>query len=58
MRLEKLHLLPLEHGRLEQIRPQRLPILVQAETLDRQPDKKGDRVKMTLSGKFLPYKRY
>lgn len=27
-------------------------------TLDRQPDQKGDRVKMTLSGKFLPYKRY
>jgi cyanate lyase len=27
-------------------------------TLDREPDQKGDRVKMTLSGKFLPYKRY
>jgi cyanate lyase len=27
-------------------------------TLERQPDPKGDRVKMTLSGKFLPYKRY
>ena len=27
-------------------------------TLDRQPDQKGDRVKMVLSGKFLPYKRY
>lgn len=27
-------------------------------TLERQPDQKGDRVKMTLSGKFLPYKRY
>ena len=27
-------------------------------TLDRQPDQKGDRVKMMLSGKFLPYKRY
>ena len=26
--------------------------------LDRQPDQKGDRVRMTLSGKFLPYKRY
>jgi cyanate lyase len=26
--------------------------------LERQPDQKGDRVKMTLSGKFLPYKRY
>ena len=27
-------------------------------TLERQPDQKGDRVRMTLSGKFLPYKRY
>jgi cyanate lyase len=27
-------------------------------TLERQPDPKGDRVRMTLSGKFLPYKRY
>jgi cyanate lyase len=27
-------------------------------TLERQPDPKGDRVKLTLSGKFLPYKRY
>jgi hypothetical protein len=26
--------------------------------LDRQPDQKGDRVKVTMSGKFLPYKRY
>jgi cyanate lyase len=26
--------------------------------LERQPDQKGDRVRMTLSGKFLPYKRY
>ena len=26
--------------------------------LERQPDQKGDRVKMILSGKFLPYKRY
>jgi cyanate lyase len=26
--------------------------------LDRQPDQKGDRVKLTMSGKFLPYKRY
>ena len=26
--------------------------------LEREPDQKGDRVKMTLSGKFLPYKRY
>jgi len=27
-------------------------------TLERQPDPKGDRVKMVLSGKFLPYKQY
>ena len=27
-------------------------------TLDRQPDQKGDRVKISMSGKFLPYKRY
>ncbi len=27
-------------------------------TLERQPDQKGDRVRMTLSGKFLSYKRY
>ncbi len=27
-------------------------------TLDRQPDQKGDRVRVTMSGKFLPYKRY
>ena len=27
-------------------------------TLERQPDQKGDRVKMTMSGKFLAYKRY
>ncbi len=26
--------------------------------MDRQPDPKGDRVKITMSGKFLPYKRY
>ena len=26
--------------------------------LERQPDPKGDRVKLTLSGKFLSYKRY
>jgi cyanate lyase len=26
--------------------------------LERQPDPKGDRVKLTLSGKFLPYKEY
>ena len=26
--------------------------------LERQPDQKGDRVKVTISGKFLPYKRY
>ena len=27
-------------------------------TLERLPDPKGDRVKVTMSGKFLPYKRY
>ena len=27
-------------------------------TMERQPDQKGDRVKLGLSGKFLPYKRY
>ncbi len=27
-------------------------------TMERQPDPKGDRVKMTMSGKFLPYKYY
>jgi cyanate lyase len=27
-------------------------------TIERQPDPKGDRVKVTMSGKFLPYKRY
>jgi cyanate lyase len=27
-------------------------------TLDRQPDQKGDRVKISMSGKLLPYKRY
>jgi cyanate lyase len=26
--------------------------------LERQPDPKGDRVRITMSGKFLPYKRY
>ena len=26
--------------------------------IERQPDAKGDRVKLTLSGKFLPYKEY
>ncbi len=26
--------------------------------LERQPDQKGDRVKITMSGKFLAYKRY
>jgi len=26
--------------------------------LDRQPDQKGDRVRISMSGKFLPYKRY
>jgi len=27
-------------------------------TIERQPDPKGDRVKLTMSGKFLPYKEY
>jgi cyanate lyase len=27
-------------------------------TMERQPDPKGDRVKLTMSGKFLSYKRY
>ncbi len=27
-------------------------------TLERQPDPKGDRVKIAMTGKFLPYKRY
>ncbi len=27
-------------------------------TLERQPDQKGDRVKIGMSGKFLPYKTY
>jgi cyanate lyase len=27
-------------------------------TIDRVPDPKGDRVKVTLNGKFLPYRRY
>ena len=27
-------------------------------TMERQPDQKGDRVKLTMSGKFLPYKQY
>ncbi|HTS93533.1 MAG TPA: cyanase [Stellaceae bacterium] len=26
--------------------------------LERQPDQKGDRVRVTMSGKFLPYKQY
>jgi cyanate lyase len=26
--------------------------------IDRQPDQKGDRVKISMSGKFLPYKEY
>ena len=26
--------------------------------IERQPEPKGDRVKLTLSGKFLPYKEY
>ena len=27
-------------------------------TLERQPDPKGDRVKIAMTGKFLPYRRY
>jgi len=27
-------------------------------TLERQPDQKGDRVKVAMTGKFPPYKRY
>ena len=27
-------------------------------TLERQPDQKGDRVKLTMTGKFLPYREY
>ena len=27
-------------------------------TLERETDQKGDRVKLTMTGKFLPYKRY
>ena len=27
-------------------------------TMERQPDQKGDRVRLTMSGKFLGYKRY
>jgi cyanate lyase len=27
-------------------------------SIERQPDPKGDRVKLTLSGKFLPYREY
>ncbi len=27
-------------------------------TMERQPDQKGDRVRLTMSGKFLPYKQY
>jgi cyanate lyase len=26
--------------------------------MERQPDPRGDRVKITMSGKFLPYKYY
>jgi cyanate lyase len=26
--------------------------------LERQPDQKGDRVRVTMTGKFLPYKQY
>jgi cyanate lyase len=27
-------------------------------TIDRQPDPKGDRVKIAMTGKFLPFKYY
>ena len=27
-------------------------------SIEREPDPKGDRVKITMSGKFLPYKRF
>src|ERR1700722_10118724 len=27
-------------------------------TIERQPDPKGDRVRVTMTGKFLPYKQY
>jgi cyanate lyase len=27
-------------------------------TIERQPDQKGDRVRLTMSGKFLPYKQF
>jgi cyanate lyase len=27
-------------------------------TLERKPDPKGDRVEISMTGKFLPYKRY
>jgi cyanate lyase len=27
-------------------------------SIEREPDPKGDRVKLTLSGKFLPYNEY
>jgi cyanate lyase len=27
-------------------------------SIERQPDQKGDRVRVTMSGKFLPYKQY
>jgi cyanate lyase len=26
--------------------------------LERQPDQKGDRVRVSMTGKFLPYKQY
>jgi cyanate lyase len=26
--------------------------------MERQPDPKGDRVRLAITGKFLPYKRY
>jgi cyanate lyase len=33
-------------------------IMSAIEAMDRQPDPKGDRVKISMSGKFLPYKYY
>src|SRR5215472_7554271 len=36
----------------------RFPVKTGGPDSERQPDPKGDRVKPTLSGKFLPYKEY
>jgi cyanate lyase len=33
-------------------------VKLRPEQAERQPDPKGDRVKLILSGKFLPYKEY